>query len=375
MERTGIMHVIDGLGSGGAERMVVNLVNALPRDRFRPLLCTSRFDGPLAANLKPDVVWLRLNRRHRVDVSAILRLSRFITEHEVRIVHAHSTSLFLALAVRAINRRIAVVWHDHYGPPAGLRRNRLVYGPAARRADAVITVSETLSEWINRSLDVPSCRIRYIPNFLYRTESSAPVANLPGESGARIVCVARMRPEKDLITLIRSLQIVTRDIPRAHLLLIGPPSDSHYQQALEDEIRCLVLGQNITWLGERCDVQAILPQCDIGVLSSASEGFPVVLLEYGAAHLPVVSTNVGQCAEILNYGKDGRLVPPADPAALAEAITRLLTSERDRRRLGDRLALRVQERYSAEAILSSIDKVYAEVLHEQSAEQLTCANN
>lgn len=369
------MHMIDGLGSGGAERMVVNLVNALPRDRFRPLLCTSRFDGPLAANVNSDVVWLRLNRRHRMDIPAIFRLSQFVTEHDVRVVHAHSTSLFLALAVRAVNRRIAVVWHDHYGPPAGLRRNKAIYGPAARRADAVITVSETLSEWINRDLGVPRHRIRYIPNFLYRAETSSSTAKLPGEPGARIVCVARMRPEKDPITLVRSLQIVTRDIPRAHLLLIGPPSNDHYQQAVEAEIGRLGLAPNITWLGERCDVAAILPQCNIGVLSSASEGFPVVLLEYGAAHLPVVSTNVGQCAEILNYGKDGILVPVADPAALAEAITALLISGKDRRRLGERLALRVQERYSAKAILCSIGNVYDEVLREQFTDQLRCAIN
>src|SRR5579885_2484658 len=90
----GVMHVIDTLHIGGAERVAVNLANLLPRDRFRSYLCSTRAGGPLAANVAPHVDYWMLQRRSRFDVSAAMQFARFIREHEIRIVHAHASSLF-----------------------------------------------------------------------------------------------------------------------------------------------------------------------------------------------------------------------------------------------------------------------------------------
>lgn len=362
MEKINVMHLIDGLGSGGAERIAVNFVNTLPRDRFQPVLCTSRFDGPLAVHIGSDVNWIRLGRRHRLDVSAILRLRNSLRNLKIDVIHAHSTSLFLALAACSRNSRTAVVWHDHYGPPAGLRRNRWVYGPAARRANAVITVSQSLSSWISNTLNVPSCRVRYVPNFVCRTEDRSVAGDLPGRAGARIACVASIRPEKDLINLIQAMQGVVAQIPDAHLLLIGPAISSLYLQAVQNTIQSCKLEKNVTWLGERSEVNAILKACDVGVLSSVSEGFPVVLLEYGMARLPVVSTEVGQCAEILAEGRAGLLIAPSNSHALSEALLSLLASEGTRSRLGQVLADRVQQEYNPKVILQLIESVYTQAI-------------
>ncbi len=113
--RIGVMHMVDALELGGAERMAVNLVNLLPRDQFQPYLCTTRKDGPLAKLISTDVVRLSLNRRNRFDPSAVSRLARFIRNHDIRIVHAHGSSLFLASIVSRFSN-VRVLWHDHYGP-------------------------------------------------------------------------------------------------------------------------------------------------------------------------------------------------------------------------------------------------------------------
>ena len=362
MQKINVMHLIDGLGSGGAERMALNFVNTFPRDRFNPILCTSRFDGPLSPYIRSDVTWIRLQRRHRLDLGAIQRLSECLTDLEVDVIHAHSTSLFIALAACIRNPRVAIVWHDHYGPPAGLRRNRLVYGLAARRANAVITVSESLSDWISGSLKVHKCRVHYVPNFVCRADAIAAAGEIPGRDGARIACVASVRPEKDLLNLILAMREVVDEIPDAHLLLIGPVNSTGYFDMVKGAIRNCKLEENISWLGERSDIGAILKTCDIGVLSSASEGFPVVLLEYGLARLGVVSTDVGQCSEVLAGGLAGLVVPPGNSHALSLALRVLLSSEHQRRRMGLLLEERVQRLYSAEPILQQIVDVYAQAI-------------
>jgi glycosyltransferase involved in cell wall biosynthesis len=119
---------------------------------------------------------------------------------------------------------------------------------------------------------------------------------------------------------------------------------------------------NVYLLGERQDVHAILNACDIGVLSSVSEGLPLALLEYGMAALAAVATHVGQCAEVLDEGRAGILVPSASPERLAHALLSLLKSPARSLALGKELQRRVQERYSAGAVMKQVCQIYEKVL-------------
>ena len=101
------------------------------------------------------------------------------------------------------------------------------------------------------------------------------------------------------------------------------------------------LGQHVSVLGVRNDVHDILRGCDIGILSSTSEGLPVALIEYGMVGLAAVATDVGQCAEVLDGGAAGVIVPPKDAGALARAVISLLANPAEARRLGERLRSRV----------------------------------
>ncbi|MBI3359810.1 MAG: glycosyltransferase, partial [Chloroflexi bacterium] len=122
---------------------------------------------------------------------------------------------------------------------------------------------------------------------------------------------------------------------------------------------------NVSFLGERMDVAGILAACDIGVLSSRSEGLPLALIEYGRAGLPVVTTSVGQTAEVVDSGRAGLLVEPADPRVLAEALIHLLRSPRKRVLFGSRLRCRVEEIYSPENAMRQICEVYSSILRSR----------
>ena len=356
--RIGIMHITDTLDAGGAERIAVHLVNLLPRADFAPHLCTTRRDGALGDLVAADVNRLRLVRRHRFDVDAIRRLCAYVREHRIRILHAHGTSLFVAVAAASMPPYPVVVWHDHYGRCEFDDRPVWLYRLATRRVAAIIAVNEKLADWAKKRLRVAAERVWYVPNFAV-LPSAELASDLPGERGQRIVCVANFRPAKDHFTLIRAMKRVVTSFPNAHLLLVGVTNDALYRARVSEEIVREGLTGNVSILGQRADVAAILRACDIGVLASASEGFPVTLLEYGLAALPSVATRVGQCAEALDGGRTGLLISPGAPDELAAALCALLGAPDLRARLGEAALRRVQSVYSPSAALKAIERIYA----------------
>ena len=360
--RVGVMHVLDALRIGGAERVAVNLANLLPKDRYESFLCTTREEGPLAEFVAPHVGRLFLKRGSTVDIAAVSRLVKFIRSHDIRILHAHASALFFARLASLFPPYPAVIWHDHYGRYAFNDRSVSLYKAVTRRIGGVIAVNGPLADWSRNSLKVPPGRVWYIKNLVRLEGGSQHKVELPGTPGNRIVCVANIRPQKDHSNLLQAMHVLRAKFPGAHLLLVGDFADREYCDSVLKQISQLGLERNVTYLGARNDVPAILRGCDIGVLGSLSEGLPLSLLEYGMAGLPAVATKVGQCPEVLDDGAAGVLVPPADSKALADALASLLTSAERRAVLGKRLKQRVEAEYSAEKVVSRICDVYNYVL-------------
>ena len=362
-----VMHLVDTLEIGGAERVAVNLANVLPRDRYRVSLCTTRRDGPLAATVAGDVGRLRLQRTCRFDPFAVARLVKFVRDHEIRLLHAHGTAVFLARLAASFPPFPKVIWHDHFGRFFIEEQPAWLYRPVTRGIAGVITVNEALAEWARRCLRVPENRVWYVPNFVMPTNHlAAPnqqeAVALPGDPDGRIVCVANVRPVKDHPTLLAAMAIVRQQAPHAHLLLVGQTPDQRYHNAIRREITERGLEGHVTILGPRTDVPAILSACAIGVLSSASEGLPLALIEYGTAGLAAVATAVGQCADVLDQGRAGVLVRPRAPAELADALLSLLGAPSRRTALGARLRRHVEDLYSPQRAVRQICEIYQRIL-------------
>ena len=368
MKSVRVLQVVDSLSAAGKERVAVNLANLIQGDGFRSYLCTTRMDGALEPQIHENVGRLRLARKRRYEFGGLYKLVAFIQEHQIRILHAHDTSVFIAGLASFFPPYPAVVWHDHEGQFGLVERPVWLYRMAATRVKWVIAVSEPLAEWARTKLHVPAKRVSYLPNFVCTSESileSSESANLPGVKGARIVCVAALRPQKDHVNLLRAMTLVVQKVPTAHLLLVGASrGDGDYVDLIRQTIVRGKLNKHVSLLGERQDVNAILRSCSVGVLSSAGEAFPLTLLEYGIVGLPAVATRVGQCAEILDEGRAGLLVPPGSPDQLAEALVGLLTSPARRSTLGNELKRRVEELYSSKRAREELCKIYDRVLDD-----------
>jgi len=287
-------------------------------------------------------------------------LAQLIRQEHIQIIHAHSSSLFLGSLVSLLTG-CRLVWHDHYGPGSARSRSPWPYRLASHRVSQVFSVTRPLANWAMNTLHIPAGQVSYLPNFVSNSAISRKSIELPGTTGQRIVCVANLRPVKDQVNLLRAMQMVVQEHPDAHLLLVGDTSNAEYHASILAEQRLLHLENHVTLMGRREDVAGILACANIAVLASAIEGFPLAILEYGKAHLPVIATNVGECAEILDHGSAGILVEPGNPRALAAALNELLRDPQKGSSLGERLARRVEAMYSEVAAMTTILNGYRSI--------------
>ena len=180
MSEVGVMHLLDTLALGGAERAAVNLVNELPRDKYRPYLCTTRSEGPLREAVARGVARTALERKSRFDHRPIRRLVEFIRKQKIEILHAHGSTLFVAATAAWFPPHPIVIWHAHYGRVALENRRAWAHRIALRRACGVITVNQQLAEWCGRRLCFPLEKIWCIPKMVRTPETRLGIAGLPG---------------------------------------------------------------------------------------------------------------------------------------------------------------------------------------------------
>ena len=360
-----ILHLIDSLALGGAERVAVNLVNALNEQGVEAHLAASRKEGPLKGSLADPNRYLFLGKKHVLDVRAFARLWRYVRRQRIEIVHAHSSSLAWAVGLTAFSP-VSVVWHNHNGNSEFLdRRRTAVLRWLVKRASHIVAVNQKLATWAVEQLNCPPDMVSYLPNF--------PDLTFQKKEGKKankvlvIVCTANLRAPKDHEVLIRALGQLKQQGTAFEAWLIGKDAGDDYSRRLKALILQLGLEQEVRILGSQSDIGAWLSRADIGVLSSSSEGLPVALLEYGLAGLPVVCTSVGECPEVLGGGRYGLLVPPGSPEALAAAIAHLLSHPEERVRYGEAYQTHIQQHYTKAGVTARLIALYQKLVQPTKA--------
>ncbi|MGH8490919.1 MAG: GT4 family glycosyltransferase PelF [Gammaproteobacteria bacterium] len=209
-------------------------------------------------------------------------------------------------------------------------------------------------------------RTRVIPNGINLKLYIPLRAKRPAKIPLVLGLIGRMVPIKDIKTFIRAMRAVATQLPAAEGWLIGPEDeDPKYGQECKQLVANLGLENNVRFLGFQ-DLDVIFPQLGLLVLTSISEAFPLVLLEAFATGLPVLTTDVGACREIIEgntqedkaLGCAGSVVPIANPEATANAALALLADEK-RWLAAQRAAIaRVERYYSELGFLESYGEVY-----------------
>jgi glycosyltransferase involved in cell wall biosynthesis len=355
-----ILQLIDSLETGGAERMSVNIANLLADEINTSFLCVTRKEGLLKDSLNAQVKYLFLNKKGTLDYKAIKQLNTYIKQHQIDVIHAHSTSFFLATLIRLLNKKIIIVWHDHYGNSEYLHKRKYkVLKFCSKYFTHIFSVNSNLVVWAKKYLKTKS--ISYLSNFAVQNKTKS-TTQLFGKEGKRIVHLANLRLQKDHHTLISAFAKVKKKHSEYTLHCVGKDLNDDYSKSIRKQIIDLGLNNHVFLYGSKPDVSYILSQSNIGVLSSKSEGLPIALLEYGLAGLPVVVTNVGNCKDVVLSDDYGLLINPYDEGSIAKSILYYIDNLSKAKEVGQKLKKRIEDYYSANVVAEKLILTYKSIL-------------
>lgn len=333
--------------------MAVNISNALSASGHEVMVVVGRSGRSLQNKLLPEIEIVYLEKKSFLDFSAFYNLLKSIKRFRPKVIHAHSSSIIWGIFSKVMSSHpFKLVFHDHYGMSEMLKENdRSLLRILSGNIDCVIAVNEKLLVWNSKYLKVPTNKIVYLRNF--------PHLVMPNKSANKgviqILCLANLRQQKDHPTLIKAFALLIKNITDhdIRLVLAGNIASEIYLKEVEDLIANLSLSNLVEIMGAVENVEELLINSDVGVLSSVSEGLPVSLLEYGLAGLPVVVTEVGDCRQVVANGKYGVVVSPGRPQELAEGLIYLIEKRKIAINMGLEFKKHVEENYGSEGFLKS----------------------
>jgi glycosyltransferase involved in cell wall biosynthesis len=175
-----------------------------------------------------------------------------------------------------------------------------------------------------------------------------------------VLCVSRMIRSKGILYLIDAARILRSKGTRFELLLVGDIDQHNPMSLTRHELRAAESDGFVKWMGQRSDVAELLNKADIFCLPTYyREGLPRSLVEASAAGLPIVTSDVPGCREVVTNGVNGLLVPPRDVEALADALCFLIGDQEMCRRMGAEARRRFEERFTKASVLAAFNQCYA----------------
>jgi glycosyltransferase involved in cell wall biosynthesis len=373
--RVRVVHLITDLNVGGAEVMLVRLIERLDRNRIENVVIALDATGPLATRIRQTgVAVFGLDMTPNwISPFALWRLATLLRRLRPDILQTwlyHAD--FAGLIGGALARVPRIVWNircaelDPRDHPRSLRPLLRLLAFASARPRAIVSNS-IVARRAHEQLGYSPQRWSIIPNGFDTTAfhpGSRDGRDLRAELGlgrstTMVGLMARFHPMKDHATFLRAAARVARLLPDVHFVAAGRGVDNLTLNALAAELK---LEAAVHLIGAQVNAAAFLASLDLVVSSSYSEAFPNVIGEAMACGVPCVVTDVGDSAEIV--GKCGIVVPPRDPEALADGILRALAlDETSRRALGAAARERIATVYSIERAARRYEALYEELLN------------
>ena len=383
-----VVHLIETLGPGGAERLLYTNLKHFDPERVRSTVITvyPHHTHWVAPIIELGVPVVSLDCRSTRDIpKGIGRLRTWLRANRPDLVHSH---LWAANVIGRIAGRLAGVpvvssVHNPDHEPQAWSDGAdvsLIKRHAAKTMDRwsanlgstrMVAVSDYVRKSAVRDLHFPLDSIDLVYNPFDVDLMKAPVGKdrtellhevgLPVESQI-LLNVARVSPQKGLLYAVRALPEILRQYPKVHLLSVGATTDPRWTAELKREAEALGVANRFHLLGARINVVDFLRACDIFVFPSLYEGLGIALIEAMAAGCVCVATNTGPIPEVVQDGKDGVLVPPADAEALARAVCDLLGDPARRSELGAAAKQTAFSKFQPKEQADQLTRVYESVL-------------
>jgi len=384
VQRGSILVVIGSLDVGGAERHLVQVLPLLAKRGYQIAVFCLSHRGEMASQLEHDGVSVQaiddsIEPRHRASLAtriwqlirSSLALRMLIRIRQPNVVHFFLPAAYVvgAICALAAGHRCLVMSRRSLNE---YQRRHSVAAIIERWLHGRMRILLGNSEAVLRQLaeeGAPVERLRLIYNGI----DVSPVTVTPevrAESRRSmgidrntfvIIMVANLISYKGHEDLLHAIAMIKDKLPPDWLLLCVGRDDGLLVH-LERLARKLGIEKSVLWLGGRRDIAELLAASDLGILCSHQEGFSNAVLEYMAASLPVVVTDVGGNKEAVIDGETGWVVPPHSPVALAEAIEQASRVESDRRAMGQAARRRVKERFDLSRTITAYADMYASII-------------
>ena len=355
-----VLHTESSGGHGGQEIRTLAEARWLLGHGWKALIACQPY-SPLFAEAKAAGIPVEpVRMRGTTDLGAVLRLRRLIRERGVSLVHTHSSvdSWLAGVAAKSLGR--PVVRTRHVSIPIR-RRRALVY----RLADRIITSGESVRSIVIAAGIAPERVVTISAGVdADRFHSGVSGKAVRGELGlgaAPVVgLVANVRGSKGHNVFLEAARTVLASAPGARFLIVG---DGVGFDEVSQRVRDMGLDASVHLTGFRRDIPQIMAALDVLVLPSVrSEAIPQVIPQALAVGTPVVASTVGGSPELIRDGENGRLVPPGDARALAEAILALLREPERARAMARAGQAMVRARYTIDATMARTTAVYRELV-------------
>lgn len=355
-----VLHLIKGLGPGGAERLILNQVTTSEGDFAYSVVYLIKEKDHLVADLERAGATVV-----RLDGPLPLALRRAIRDLNPAIIHAHSPVLAVAARLlrwrRSNSPRIVTTEHNRW--PRHHRVTRTANRLTASLDDSRIAVSQDVRSSMDQRIAATTEVLDHgVPLAEVIAAKSSRIAQrnaiLGPENGdiVAIGTVANFRPEKDYDTFLRAAKIALDRMSNLHLIVVGQgPGEAAFRNAAAE------FGDRIHVLGFRSDAHHVMAAFDVFTLSSKHEGKPVSLMEAFALGLPVAATLAGGIPEAVTADANGLLVDVGDAEGLADAWLRLASDPELRQRMG-MAARAAADGFDAATSTRSIEVLYRSVL-------------
>ena len=366
--------------AGGTRTHLLQLLNGLDTDRFRlTLIVSTERDRRFRDDIPPlraagvriiEVPMVRQVAPFR-DLVSLLRLIAAFRAIGPDIVHTHSSKAGALGRMAAYLCGIRNVVHTphvyFFQDKAGLSRrlyltiDRMLQ-PLARR---VVLLSDSQRRLVTDEIGADGEQLVVIENGVdadhFRSEGQRREAGdrLGIPPGAAVVgTISRFRPQKACDVLVRSLAIVFERVPDAHCIFVatGPQRGEIMSLARQLGVR-----DRIIWRDHVADTRGIYEAMDVFAVSSVYEGMPYTILEAMSMGVPVVTTNISGCRELVRHERTGLLVEPGDPPDLARSILRILEDKNLARKMGAEARRVVEREFNVERFIRKTEALYAEL--------------
>jgi glycosyltransferase involved in cell wall biosynthesis len=385
-EKLKVLHLIETLGSGGAERLLHTNLRHIDRNQFESDVATvfSRGDhwrGPIGElGVRVDSLGLA---SYRDILRGISLLEKRLASDPPDVIHTH---LFAANVIgRVAGRRaglavISSIHNPEYEPEAvagasvGIRSKV----PCARIVDKItasygcarmIAVSNYVKETTAARLGYPLEKIDVIYNPVDlspdTTDRDATLGSIGLENGSFVILnVGRVSPQKGLIDAVRAMRAIVSVNPNAHLVFVGSLADRVYTSQVRDECRAAGLEGSVHLLGERRDVHALLNACDVFLFPSLFEGLGIALAEAMTVGRACVASRIRPLDEFVEDGVNGILVEPGSPERISEAVISLMREDEKRRELGEAASVTAGQMFQPEPAARQLENAYRSVVRK-----------